>query len=158
MQHGEAKSEAEDAERPLSDRGRDEVGRTARVLSRLGLGVAEIHHSGKLRARQTAEIVAAELRPSRGVREAPGLSPKDDPRAVASRIDGTQETWLIVGHLPHLSRLASLLVIGRDERPILAFRMGAPVCLVRDDSGWSVRWILTPEMAAALDAGSAPSA
>ena len=51
MQHSEAKAEAEDPARPLTDRGRAEVQRVARRAALLGLPVAEIRHLGKLRAR-----------------------------------------------------------------------------------------------------------
>jgi phosphohistidine phosphatase len=79
VQHGEAKPEAEDLARPLSDRGREEVERVARHAASLGLWVAEILHSDKLRARQTAEIFARHLSPPRGIRETDGMAPEDAP-------------------------------------------------------------------------------
>jgi len=50
-----------------------------------------------------------------------------------------------VGHLPHLSRLTSLLLVGDPTREIVSFRMGAIVCLTREEEGWRLKWILTPD-------------
>jgi phosphohistidine phosphatase len=148
VQHGEAKPEQEDPERPLSDRGRADVERTARAAARIGLEVGAIRHSGKLRARQTAEILARELKPAGGVSELPGLAPKDDPAAARRAVEALSAPLMLVGHLPHLSRLASSLLVGDPEKEIVAFQMGGIVRLVETDGRWRVRFALTPEMLA----------
>jgi len=146
MQHGEAKAEGEDPARPLTERGRRDVERVARHAGRLRLGIALVEHSGKLRARQTAEIVASAIEPRPPVRERAGLAPNDDPRDLARALQDASEPRLLVGHLPHLARLASLLVVGDAARPILAFRMGALVALEREPDGYCVRCVLPPEL------------
>jgi phosphohistidine phosphatase len=87
VRHGEAMSEAEDPERPLTARGRQEAQRVSAVAARLGLRLAEIRHSGKRRAAETAEIFAGAL----GVRErvvaVAGLAPNDDVRPIAAALD-----------------------------------------------------------------------
>ncbi len=148
VQHGEAKSDAEDPARPLTEWGREEVQRVARHAAALGLQVAEIRHSGKLRARQTAEIFAAALSPVRGIREMDGLAPADDAGKAQAEIESAVEPLMLVGHLPHLGRLASLLLIGGPEPEIIRFRNGAIVCLSRVEDRWLLQWILTPELAA----------
>src|SRR5512142_725316 len=50
VQHGEAKSEAEDPERSLTDRGAEAVRRMAAWAARVGVKVDQIRHSGKRRA------------------------------------------------------------------------------------------------------------
>lgn len=147
VQHGEAKSEAEDPARPLTDRGREEVQRVARHAAALALQVEEICHSGKLRARQTAEILAEHLSPRRGTREMDGLAPTDDPVKARAAIEAAREPVMLVGHLPHLSRLASSLLVENPGREIIRFRMGAIVCLTRAESAWLLQWVLTPELA-----------
>jgi phosphohistidine phosphatase len=57
-----------------------------------------------------------------------------------------REPWLLVGHLPHLSRLLSLLVVGDPDRGLLAFRMSGLVGLGRESGGWRLRFVLTPEL------------
>ncbi len=145
VQHGEAKAEADDPARPLTDRGRREVEHVARVAA-ARVQVASIAHSGKLRALQTAEILAAELRPPRGVRQLAGLAPMDDPAIAQQAALQATDRVMLVGHLPHLSRLASLLLVGDSAREIVAFRMGGIVCLGRDEGRWRLKWILTPEL------------
>lgn len=145
MQHGEAKQEQQDPERPLTERGREEVTRVAGAAARLGLGIGVILHSGKLRARQTAEIVATRLQPAPAVRVEGGLGPKDDPAEAARLVATAAEPFLLVGHLPHLSRVASLLLVGDPKREIVAFRMGGLLGFTRDQR-WRLRFILTPEL------------
>ena len=59
VQHGASKSEAEDPERSLTDEGRQTVEKMADYLTSAGVSVDRIKHSDKLRARQTAGILAA---------------------------------------------------------------------------------------------------
>ena len=146
VQHGEAKAETEDPARPLSERGREEVERVGRHGAAVHLLVAAIRHSGKLRARQTAEILARHLLPVRGVREEDGLAPDDDPGKAAAAIEAAAEPLMLVGHLPQLRRLVSSLVVGDPEREIVRFRNGGIVCLARAGAVWRLRWILTPEL------------
>jgi phosphohistidine phosphatase len=148
MQHGEAKAESDDFARPLTQRGRQEVERVARYAAGLRLGIPLVEHSGKLRARQTAEIVASCLEPRPRVEERPGLAPSDDPGDLARALQGASEPRLVVGHLPHLARLTSLLVVGDATRPILAFRMGALVALEGEAGSFRLRFVLPPELVA----------
>lgn len=146
VQHGEAMPEAEDPARPLSGRGREQVERVGRHGAAVRLPVAEIRHSGKLRARQTAEIFARHLLPARGVREADGMAPDDDPGKAAAAVEAAAEPLMLVGHLPHLGRLASSLLVGDPDREIVRFRNGGIVCLAKAGTGWRLQWILTPEL------------
>jgi phosphohistidine phosphatase len=144
-QHGEAKAEEEDPDRPLTDRGASDVRRVARHVAATGaVAITQIHHSGKTRARQTAEAWAQAL--SVSVAEADGLAPKDDPAIWAARVTGEPGDVLLVGHLPHLSKLAALLVAGNAERPVVAFRPGGVVALEQGDDGWMVLLALPPDL------------
>jgi len=146
VQHGEAKRKEEDSARPLTDRGREEVERVASYAAKIGVKVKRILHSGKLRAQQTAEIMAKHLKPPKGVEKTDGLEPLADPKAWAERLKKVEENLMLVGHLPHLSRLTSLLLTDREDVELVAFRMGGIVCLERDEEGkWRVQWIIRPE-------------
>jgi phosphohistidine phosphatase len=147
VQHGEAVPEQENPARPLTDRGRMEVERVARLAAALALQAAEIRHSEKLRARQTAEILGEYLLPAGGIREVAGLAPLDDPAKTAAEVEAAPEPLMLVGHLPHLRRLTGSLLVGDPAREIVQFRMGAIVCLVKSEGGWQLQWILTPEIA-----------
>jgi len=61
MQHGKALSKEEDPERSLSPEGRSETTRMGDVLKEKGTPVDVIWHSGKARAAETAEIIAAAI-------------------------------------------------------------------------------------------------
>ena len=146
VQHGEAKSETEDPQRPLTERGKEEVQNVARTAKKLGLHPSIVYHSGKLRAKQTAEILADSLR--RPVEAAQGLNPNDDVRGWAERLSREKEDLMVVGHLPFLQKMTSLLIVGFENAQPVFFRYGAIICLEqREDKGWGVRWIFTPEMA-----------
>lgn len=146
-QHGEARSKEEDPERPLTGAGRDDVGWVARRLEG-GIALEELWHSGKRRAEETAAIFADHLRPHNGMRVREGLSPTDDPGAIRDALETASASVMLVGHLPHLDRLASLLLAGDAEGGLIRFENGGVLCLERSGSGgWSVRWYLTPELA-----------
>ena len=146
VQHGEAKSEKEDPERPLTDKGKEDVESIAHYVAKCKIEVAEILHSGKLRSKQTAELFAQYLSPLKGIREVEGLAPLDDPHKAQELVQMTEKPLMLVGHLPHLTRLASLLVLGTPDKEIIKFTMAGVVCLVRSDDVWSIKWALTPEL------------
>lgn len=149
VQHGPAKPEAEDPQRPLTEEGRLAVERLATFLSQLRTRIRRIEHSGKLRAQQTAEILAAALDPPEGVRATEGLAPNDDPSPLKVRLDAETENLMIVGHQPHLSRLVSVLLGLAPERPAVQFQMAGVVRLDRGSAGeWIIRWVLPPDLLA----------
>lgn len=144
VQHGIAKSEAEDAARPLSVDGVTDVNRVASFLSNHAKP-ERIFHSGKLRAEQTAEILGEHL--SAAITREEGLAPMDDPSVWAGRLEGMGEDTMLVGHLPHMGKLASLLLCGNADAGAVEFRMGCVVCLKEADGGWSLQWMVTPGLA-----------
>jgi phosphohistidine phosphatase len=148
VQHGKSQPKDVDPEQGLSAEGIAEVERVATAARGLGLRVSRIVHSTKKRARQTAEIFAAALKPAGGVFEQEGLKPLDDTAAFAATITETDDL-LVVGHLPFMERLVSYLVTGAMEPAVLKFMNGGIVCLDRDPAGnrWFIRWTIVPRLA-----------
>jgi len=147
VQHAEAKKEEEDPSRGLTDKGYREITLMALFVRDKGVAASMIRHSGKKRAAQTAQALADKTRPARGVAEADGLLPMDNPAIWAERLAPMSEDIMLVGHLPHLARLASLLLCGERDGNIVDFRMAGIVCLKRfDDGHWAVEWMVGPEM------------
>ena len=146
VQHGEAVREEIDPQRPLSAHGREEVERVARYAAARGVSVGTVRHSGKRRAAETAAILAAHLAPGTEPREMAGLAPGDDPDSVAEALEEIDTSLALVGHLPHLSRLASLLVAGDPEFGIVAFENAGLVALERGSPLCRILWVLTPEL------------
>ena len=149
IQHGEAKSEREDSERSLTTRGEEEVMSISKAATNLPIKPSKVFHSGKLRTKQTAEIIAGALKvPHSMIQVVQGLNPSDDTHPWAERISKEKEDLMLVGHLPFLEKLTSLLLCGNENARLVLFRYGAIVCIdQKEDKGWAVRWILTPEMA-----------
>ena len=136
VQHGEATSEEEDPERPLTDRGARDVREVIRLAADAGvLSVERVLHSGKRRAEQTAAPWGQAL--GVPVEAAGGLAPRDDPAIWASRVANATTEVMLVGHLPHLAKLAGLLVAGDADRPVVTFRPGGLVGLEHTAFGWS---------------------
>jgi phosphohistidine phosphatase len=146
VQHGEAKSEKDDPERRLTDRGVEEVRKVAEHAKGLGLRVSEIFHSPKTRARETAQLFAELLKPDKGIDQSDNLLPMDDPGLWALRLAGMKEDIMLVGHLPYMARLAGLLLCGDRDKTVVDFRMGGVVCLARLEAGWALGWMIVPEM------------
>lgn len=145
IQHGEAKDKSDDPERPLAEEGKRDVEAVMLLMMRFGaITAARVVHSGKRRAADTAEIVASKL--DADVEEADGLAPNDDPAIWAGRVQEDNRDVVLVGHLPHLQRLASLLLTGNPEAGIVRFSNGGVVCLGREDGHWSVRWSVPPDL------------
>jgi len=149
IQHGEAKPEVEDPERSLTPRGEKEVMIVSKTASNLHILPKKVYHSGKLRAKQTSEIIANALKiPDLNVQAVQGLNPNDNIRPWVERISKEKEDLMLIGHLPFLEKLTSSLLCGDENARLVLFRYGAIVCLdQKENKGWAVRWILTPEMA-----------
>lgn len=143
VRHGEARTD--DPSRPLSEHGRREAERVAEHLS--SLEVRAIFHSTKLRAAQTAEVFTEFIEPKEGIREADSLLPLDDPSVWAGRLDAIDGDTVLVGHMPYMSRLASLLLTGDPDREVFNFPTAGALCLRREEGRWAVEWMLGPETA-----------
>jgi phosphohistidine phosphatase len=146
MRHGEAKTKNEDPQRGLSDRGREEVSSVSAVLSRTGVDINEIWHSGKRRAEQTAGILAERLSSGARVVSRDGLDPNDSPGRLVEELQHRSRNLAIVGHLPQLGRLVSVLLLGA-EKELLDLPAAGLVCLKNSGDSWRMAWFLTPDLA-----------
>ena len=150
VQHGKATSKDENPDRPLTEEGREDVQRVGARLAAGDVRVSRIVHSGKTRARQTAEQLA-ELLEVEGRRppvdRSDDLGPTDDTSVWADRLDDDEHDGVVlVGHLPFMERMAARLVSGDPEHDVVTFSKGGVLRLERDD-GWTVRWFVTPAVA-----------
>ena len=150
VQHGLAKSKSEDPERPLTDQGIAETMKMAEFSSNSGVvHPTNIYHSGKTRAKQTAEILAEQLKLELPEKVLPstGLAPLDEPAIWADKLEKMADDIMLVGHLPHLAKLSARLLVKDENKAIVKFRNSGIVCLDRDDEGvWSLSWVVVPEL------------
>lgn len=147
VRHGEAKSKQEDPARSLSAKGLQDVSNMAAFLKNLNLRVSAVRHSGKTRAAQTAELIAAAVSSDGGIIVSEGLSPNDPVQPLGEEVKVSTRDLMVVGPLPFLGKLASMLITGSDSVDVAAFRQGGIVCLECDESAaWRICWMVTPEI------------
>jgi len=147
IQHGEAISKQEDPGRPLSERGVQDVQALAVLLGNAGVKVARVWHSGKRRAEQTAEILATAVLSGGRIESVEGINPNDPASEFATDADVWDEDTLVVGHMPFMSRLVSLLTTGDTGTEMVQYQPGSLVCLERVDAEqWVITGMLRPDM------------
>ena len=145
VQHGEAVAKEIDADRPLSTRGITDVQSIADFLNGAGIEVAAIHHSGKTRARQTAEIFADRLNFTEPVISITGINPNDAVEEFAGKISKYPDNTMFVGHLPFMAKIVAHLVSGNSEPILTAYQPGSIVCIEEDENKhWHIAWMLRP--------------
>ena len=144
VRHGESVSAAAGSRRPLTPTGRRDVERVAQAAAARGVEVSQIFHSGILRAQQTAGILSRILSPVNGMRELAGLKPDDDPLLAKAELETSTTPIMLVGHLPHMSRLAACLSFGVPDRTGVEFAPATIVCFSLEDNLWKMLWRLTP--------------
>jgi phosphohistidine phosphatase len=148
VRHGEAKAKDEDPQRALTSDGLEQVKQVGQFLRPLGLCVHAIWHSGKARAKQTAQALAPAVGAGAQLVEKPGLAPDGGVDDIACEIESLQDDLMIAGHLPFLEKLVSTLLCGREDCLSLDFRRAAVVALERQapDEPWILAWMITPEI------------
>jgi phosphohistidine phosphatase len=152
IQHAESIPEKEDPSRPLSDEGKGTMEKVGALAALLKIKPDLIFHSQKLRAKQTAEILARHLGLPDKLQERKGLGPLDPVASVAQWLNEQAAKGLlglaIVGHLPFLDRLASLLITGTEEFGPVSFQNGAIVKLVPKPDGttYAIQLVITKQL------------
>lgn len=144
VHHGDAVGPDVDPRRPLSAVGRATVDRAAVIAAAHGARPTVVWHSGKLRARQTAEAfwracnALAEFSATRDVQ------PDDPPLWIRDRLRAEPRDILIAGHFPHLPRLLAELTGAPPDAPH-DFPPHGVVALATDDEGetWREVWRVT---------------
>ena len=147
VRHGEAVSSQFDPKRPLSEHGLADIRKVASFIKPLKISIELIWHSGKLRAAQTAEKLAESVSVEKDCSAHENLMPNDDVTIIADELEAYNTDLMIVGHLPFLAYLTSLLVAGKKTANVAAFDAGSIACLNRSDPGqWQIEWMITPEL------------
>jgi len=143
VQHGKAGDIDRDGERHLTVEGRSETSIVASHMKRVGISIQEILHSGKMRARETAEIFGGKLSVKR-VGSIDGMNPMDSTKDFVQNID--RGDVMYVGHLPHLEKTVALLVTGNHTTNPIKVKNSGVICLQGEENQWEIAWYLTPEL------------
>ena len=139
-----------DADRPLIPKGERRLRAAAAAMKKMELSFDLILSSPFVRAGQTAEIVARELKLKKRLQFSDTLACGGSPKNLIGHLAGLDpapENVLLVGHEPYLSRLISVLVSG-DENAAVEMKKGGLCKLdaIELDYGQCARliWLLTP--------------
>lgn len=150
VRHGTAHTKEDDPERHLNKDGLDQCHLSGRALRRLDIKFDLVISSPKVRALQTAEIIADEVGyPKDEIKVTETLEPMASPKDTISYLNNFTEkkNIMLAGHLPLLGNLASEL-LSRNSQISLYFEAGA-VCQIDVDQPFShtgnFRCFLTPE-------------
>ena len=142
--HGDAVAPQENPMRPLSPAGREQVRHLAGEAAARGAKPQAIWHSGKLRARQTAEAYWRACNPLAQFTAERGLLPGDPPAWIADRLLAADGELMVVGHMPHLPRLLRLLLTGDVDAHAVEFPLNGVVCVEERAGAWTECWRLSP--------------
>jgi phosphohistidine phosphatase len=139
VHHAEAVDTIIDPQRPLSESGRQQASRLAGELAARGLKPDAVWHSGKLRARQTAEAVWRVCNPLAEFSATRGLQPSDPPHWIEGRLVGETRHIVVVGHLPNLPKLAQLMTTGVPG-DAFDFPVHGAVAFEEQTGRWAEQW------------------
>jgi phosphohistidine phosphatase len=128
----------------LSEEGRSEIEHVARTLKNMNVSVNSVYHSGKLRAEESAMILADAL--GGKVKKHSGLQPNDEPEEALELIKHSENDLMLVSHLPLLDRLLRVLVNPGEDDELPEFGTGTLVALSPADGGWQIFRALGPRM------------
>lgn len=145
VHHGEALPGEVDSRRPLSPRGRHATEQLARACAARGVRPVAVWHSGKLRARETAEAFWRACNALADLSAVRDLQPGDPPERMRDRLLGETRDILIAGHFPHLPALRALL--DRSHAATRPFPLHGIVAFSSADDGltWAEEWCAAPE-------------
>jgi phosphohistidine phosphatase len=127
----------------------------AQKAAERGVKPAVIWHSGKLRAKQTAEAFWHRCNPLSTFAAARGLQPTDPPSWIVETLTAkslapsgkrseTSADIMLIGHFPHMPRLLALLVAGNPEAAPADFPMHGIVALEELNGKWIENWRMGP--------------
>jgi phosphohistidine phosphatase len=137
VHHGVAVGPDEDARRPLSAVGLAGAARVAAKAAALGAKPDVVWHSGKLRAKQTAQEFWRACNALAEFAVTKDLQPDDPPQWIRDRLRHETRNIALAGHFQHLPRLLALLTTGGEAG--VDFPINGIVALVTDDEGETYR-------------------
>jgi phosphohistidine phosphatase len=157
VRHGVAEERGErwpdDVKRPLTADGMARMEKAARGLGKLDIGFDVILSSPLVRARQTADILAAELEGHPSIVNTDALAPGGDYAAVVAALEkqSRRQRIALVGHEPAIGELAARLVGSRHP---IEFKKGAIARIDLDEippSGpGDLRWLVPSKFLRAI--------
>ena len=152
VQHANAIPKEDHSKRPLSKNGFKEIKWITSFFKQNGaINVYGVWYSTKQRAKQTADGLVKGLKLKASLKEVKQIAPKDDIHSIVKSLTSQSANIMLVGHRPHLTKLASYLVTGDENAESFNFQQCCVLCLERKSTGntaknWTVQWMVTPHL------------
>ena len=147
VRHGQAMTEEQNPDQPLSEKGRAEVDRVASFLRRSCQPISRIIHSPKTRARDTAMVLTQVLGLGDLIEEAAsGLGPMDSTDLLAQSIGQSDSDIMVVGHQPFMGRMVTRLTSSAEGSGFTGFTPGTVACLEKEEGLWNLLWMVRPDL------------
>lgn len=146
VRHGESVSPDIDPDQPLSPTGKQETEQVAMYLKETNLEIDEIVYSVKLRAKQTAQILASIISPNVPVVEKEGLKPMDPVEPIIEELQTSTSNCMVVSHLPFMEKILTQLVLKEERASPFIFCGSALVCLEGERKDWAIAWAISPKL------------
>lgn len=140
VQHADAVSKDTHPLRPLSERGLKDVAKMAAFLRGAEISVGRVVHSGKLRAEETANVLAKTVWQGEMPSAMDGIDPKDSTDALYAAAQASDVDLMVVGHMPFMGAMASRCLKGGE----VLYEPGSVLCLERNVDGWVLAWFVKP--------------
>lgn len=146
VRHGDAINENINPLRPLSDLGQQQAHSVAKqLLAQVEFHPQVIMHSGKARAKETAEQIIQQTNFSPILQEEACLKPGGDPEDVITLIEALGQDCMMVSHLPLLDYLLADLLLGVPNQQMVEFHPCTAVGLhLQPNKEWRIEWIIRP--------------
>ena len=142
VHHADAVGPEVDTRRPLSSVGVAQADRAAAAAAARSARPTVVWHSGKLRAKQTAEAFWRACNALAQFSATKDLQPDDPPQWMRDRLRMEARDILLAGHFPYLPRLLALLITG-GEAGVTFPQHGVVALETRDDGEtWQEKWRL----------------
>jgi phosphohistidine phosphatase len=152
VQQDDPSTQNDDAARPLTAKGLKRMRKAARGLGRFNIAFDAVVTSPALRARQTAEIVAAALGLESVLEEMSELAPEGSVESLLFNLTRFQNhsDLLLVGHEPLLGDLATFLLTLNHESKLAVALKKAGMCRIEIDAlppteCGTLCWLMTPK-------------
>ncbi|MCM8775730.1 MAG: phosphohistidine phosphatase SixA [Candidatus Omnitrophica bacterium] len=154
MRHGEAMPESVNPDKPLTDKGKEDVQKVAAYLKKSGITLDAVWHSTKTRAKETAQTMVEGMGLPVICEAHDGLSPNDSVDEIVEKIRGfscekADGSLLVVGHVPFLGKLAVCLLSGSkssESSEMTEFLPAGILCLEqKGETDWQSKWMLNPD-------------
>lgn len=155
LRHADAQAHLNDAVRPLSPKGWEQVAALCKFLEKDSLaGLTAIYHSPLVRAEETAQGFKDGLKLKAPMKALDELVPSGSIERVAAFLGQLETDVIAVGHNPHLEELISYLISREPSGCYVSMKKCALACLEKvsepskeNPAGlWTLAWLVSPKI------------